>query len=123
MMKITGPMWLLALAALLTACGTSAPPAPRPTVAVNPTKACLQLQNFGLHNTGQGIAKPFRAQLRAETASTPMGTDVIQWLNDLAAPNPGTSSGAEQLINQTLADAGAVSADCAGYGVRNVLGS
>jgi hypothetical protein len=97
-------------------------PRPRAAIAVNPTKACLQLQNFGLHNTGQGIAKLFQAQLTAETASTPIGTDVIQWLNDLAAPVPGTSSGAEQLLNQIIADAGAVSADCAGYGIRNVLG-
>jgi hypothetical protein len=115
---------LLATAAAVVAlagCGGSAHVAASKPKA-DPTKACLQLQNFGLHNHGQGISKAFGRTLEQETAASPMHADVVQWLQDLAAPVPSPSNAAAG-IKQVLGDAAVVSSDCMGYGVRNVLGS
>ena len=106
----------------VTGCGGPGKPAataPKPS----PTQACLQLQNFGLNNHGQGISKSFGRQLKQETSGTPAYADVVQWLNDLAAPAPRGSSAALAFIKQVAGDAAKVGSDCAGYGVRNVLGN
>ena len=117
---------VVAAAALaLSACGGSAKPAAAKPAAApkpNPTQACLQLQNWGLQNHVQGISKSFGRQLAQETAGTAMYVDVVQWLNDLRAPVP-SPTGASQAISQLFADAGQVSSDCGGYGVRNILGN
>lgn len=112
----------VALVLVAGACG-GAPAAPsRPATPTDvPVQACLQLQNFGLHNHGQGISPAFRRELEQETTGSAMYADTIQWLNDLAAPIPSASGDALARVQQIFTDAHAVSADCLNYGVRNVL--
>jgi hypothetical protein len=117
----------------LSACGSSsssnASHASHTTTAsaVNPTAACLQLHDWQLHNQGQGISATFGRQLEAETRGTQLGTDIVQWLQDLGVnPAKVISNGPgaiESLASQTVSDAAAVGADCEGYGVRNTLGN
>ena len=110
------------LVLVLAACGgaPAAPSRPVPPTDV-PEQACLQLQNFGLHNHGQGISAAFRRQLEQETSDSAMYADTVQWLNDLAAPIPSASGDVVTRIQQVLTDAQAVGTDCLNYGVRNVL--
>lgn len=97
-------------------------PSPSATPTNQPLQACLQLQNFGLHNHGQGISPAFSRELDQETTGSPMYADTVQWLNGLAAPIPTTSGDAVTRIQQVLTDAQAVGADCQNdYGVRNVM--
>jgi hypothetical protein len=119
----------LAIAAALTGCGGSGSPGAAPAsrasstaVAVDPTAACLELHNWQLHNHGQGISPSFARQLQAQTRGTQLGTDISQWLQDLAAPVPSAGASAvESFISQTASDAAAVGTDCAALGVRNTL--
>jgi hypothetical protein len=117
----------LVIAAALTGCGGSGSPGAAPAsrasstaVAVDPTAACLELHNWQLHNQGQGISPSFARQLEAQTRGTQLGTDINQWLQDLAAPVP-SGSAAVSYASQTLSDAAAVGTDCAVLGVRNTL--
>lgn len=118
---------------MLVGCGarpSTAHKRPHQVSPVNPTEACLQLHNWQLHNTGQGISAGFGRQLEQETRGTQIGTDIIQWLQDLGVnPNqiPGNSASSgpgpiESYLNQTVTDAAAVAQDCEGYGVRNTVG-
>ena len=116
---------VLALAA--AGCGGSGSPGAAPAsrasstaVAVDPTAACLELHNWQLHNQGQGIPPSLGRQLEAQTRGTQLGTDITQWLQDLAAPVP-SGSAAVSYASQTLSDAAAVGTDCAALGVRNTL--
>ena len=84
--------------------------------------ACLALQNYGLHNTSQGVTRALQHQLERQTAGSTMYADVAQWANDLDAPIPTGPSAASQYLQQVIADAAAVSKDCAALRVRNVLG-
>jgi hypothetical protein len=119
----------LAILAALTGCGGSGNPGAAPAsrvsstaVAVDPTTACLELHNWHLHNQGQGVSPSFARQLEAQTQGTQLGTDIIQWLQDLAAPVPSAgASTVESSISQVFSDAAAVGTDCAVLGVRNTL--
>lgn len=126
-----------ALAALSGCGGTAAHPAATHTTkpaatasaASGPTAACLQLQHWQLHHTGQRISPAFAAQLVRETAGAPLGMDVAKWLQDLRAPIPtATASTNVQRLRQyadqqlALADAQAVRSDCDSLGVRDTIG-
>ena len=104
--------------ALLTACGASGHHA---SARPRPVQACLQLHDYELHVNGQGITRPLQRRLMQETHNTHLGVDIAQWLQDLNAPKPSSSSGALKLITQLSQDAAAVAQDCDGYGVRNTL--
>jgi hypothetical protein len=120
-----------ALTACISACAASksasATPsvAPSATTAADPVQACLQLHDFELHNTGQGVSAAFGRQLLEETQGTQLGTDIAQWLQDLGVnPSQFSTSGPgplESYLDQTESDAATVAADCATYGVRNTL--
>lgn len=134
MYAITRLAGAVAVSLTLTACGEGSAPVHHPaaaTAAADPTQACLQLQDFQLHNHGQGISVTFGRQLEAETRGTQLGADITQWLQDLSVnpsqiPGNDPSAGPspiESYLEQTLNDAAAVGADCEEYGVRNTLGS
>jgi hypothetical protein len=95
-----------------------------PAVAVDPTAACLKLHAWQLQNanTQGGVPPSLARQLQAQTRGTQLGTDITQWLQDLAAPVPtADASAVEGFVSQVASDAAAVGADCDALGVRNTL--
>ncbi len=62
-------------------------------------------------------------QLLAEAAGTQLGTEIAQWLQDLAAGGDQSSATVIQYLNTLQGDVNAVGQDCLGYGVRNTLGN
>ncbi len=104
-------------------------PAATASATSGPTAACLQLQHWQLHHTGQRISQAFAAQLIRETAGAPLGLDVASWLQDIRAPIPTVTAsnnvqrlqqGAEQQL--VLAHADSVRADCDNLGVHDTIG-
>ncbi len=125
-------MAALAALAALAGCSAASHPATAathahsasPAVAVDPTAACLKLHAWQLQNanTQGGVPPSLARQLEAQTHGTQLGTDITQWLQDLAAPVPtADATAAEGYINQVASDAAAVGADCDALGVRNTL--
>ena len=104
---------------VLAGCG-AAHSTPAAAPSPQPVQACLQLHDWQLHNHGQGISRAFQHRLEIETNNTQLGTDIVQWLQDLHAPLPSPSNVVQQ-VTQLAQDAKAVALDCVGYGVRHTL--
>jgi hypothetical protein len=125
-MRIAPAASAAAVLLALTACGASTPPrhlAAAASPAATPLQACLQLHDLGVHPSAGGVPAVLQRKLTAESAGTPLGTDIAQWLQDLAAGGDQTPATVGQYLATLQSDVAAVGEDCAGYGVRDVLGT
>ena len=114
------PLALLAAGcAGTTATATAHKAAPSPSA--DPVAACLQLHQWKLSNS-DGVSPALQAKLAAETKGTPLGTDVDQWEQDLAAAGGQSTASVTGYLSTLIQDAQAVAVDCAALGVRNTLG-
>ena len=116
---------LLAAALTLTGCSAAASAtaahtaSPKPSP--DPVAACLQLHQWKISNA-DGVSPSLQRKLAAETKGTPLGTDVSQWEQDLAAAGGQSTASVTDYLSILLQDAQAVAEDCAALGVRNTLG-
>lgn len=68
------------------------------------------------------MSASLQRKLAAETQGTPLGTDVAQWEQDLAASQSQNSSTVTGYLQTLISDAAAVAEDCVALGVRDTLG-